>query len=333
MARRPGSYKGTRSLILLSVFLFLVMTLAAASVDAAEKKYPTRPVNVIVPMGAGGALDLGGKIITERMSKIVGEPFVSVYKPGGGGSLGAAFVAKSKPDGYTILSGSSSNLVLAPIVKKIDYRFEDLLPIGIYGKTPLWLAVKNDSRWKTLKDFVEDAKKFPDKFNVGSYGKLTAVDFMIQLLNRYAGTRLNHVPYKSTAEALTAVIGGHADAAMVSGAGGLLDSGMIRILAAGEEKRLEGLPEVPTFKEFGYPIVLWASYSLCVPKATPREIIEVLSNAQKTALEKNQNEIKKSLREVEIWASFLTPQESVRELKQQEDLFAKLAKELQIVPQ
>jgi len=335
MSRKVFSYykKNILSLILISAFLFLLIAFISVSVNAAEKKFPTKPINVIVPMAPGGALDLGGKIITERISKIIGEPFISVYKSGGGGSLGAAFVAKSKPDGYTVLSGSSSNLVLAPIVKKLDYRFEDLLPIGIYGKTPLWLAVKSDSRWKGLKDFIEEAKKSPDKLNVGSYGKLTAVDFMIQLLNKYAGIRLTHVPYKSTAEALSAVIGGHADAAMVSGAGGLLEGGMIRILAAGEERRLEGLSDVPTFKEFGYPIVLWASYSLCIPKGTPKEIIEILSNAQKTALEKNQKEINESLRKVEIWASFLTPQESIKELKGQEDLFLKLAKELQIVPQ
>jgi len=300
---------------------------------AAGKGFPTKPINVIVPMAPGGALDLGGKILTERMSKITGEPFISVYKPGGGGSLGAAFAAKSKPDGYTILSGSSSNLVLAPVVKKLDYQFEDLLPLGTYGKTPLWLAVKNNSKWKSLEEFVNEAKKSPGKLNVGSYGKLTAVDFMIQLLNKYAGIQLNHVPYKSTAEALSAVIGGHADAAMVSGAGGLLESGEIRILAAGEEKRLEGLPDVPTFKESGYPIVLWASYSLCLPKGTPKEIVDLLSSAQKTALDKNQKEIKEALRKVEIWASFLTPQESIRELKGQQDLFLKIAKELQIVPQ
>ena len=129
---------------------------------------------------------MGGKIVTEKISKYLTGTFVSVYKPGGGGSLGAAFVAKAKPDGYTILSGSSSNLVLSPIVKKLDYKFEDLIPLGVYGKTPLWLAVKSDARWKSLKEFVEEARKSPDKLTVGSYGKLTAVDFMIQLLNRYA---------------------------------------------------------------------------------------------------------------------------------------------------
>ncbi|MCX5906046.1 MAG: tripartite tricarboxylate transporter substrate-binding protein, partial [Deltaproteobacteria bacterium] len=199
--------------------------------------------------------------------------------------------------------------------------------------TPLWLAVKMDARWKTLKDFVDEARKFPEKLNVSSYGKLTAVDFMIQLLNQQAGIRLNHVPYKSTAEALTAVMGGHADAAMVSGAGGLLEGGSIRILAAGEEQRLDGLPEVPTFKEFGYPIILTAYYSLGVPKGTPQGIFDKLYNAQKVAFERHGGEMKDALRKVEIWASFLSPQESTREFKRQQDLFLKIAKELGVVPQ
>lgn len=148
------------------VFGLLLMTLFLTGISStpvwgAGKDYPARPINLIVPMAPGGALDLGGKIVTEKISKYLGETFVSVYKPGGGGSLGAAFVAKAKPDGYTVLSGSSSNLVLSPIVKKLDYKFEDLTPLGIYGKTPLWLAVKSDAHWKSLKDFVEEARKSP----------------------------------------------------------------------------------------------------------------------------------------------------------------------------
>jgi tripartite-type tricarboxylate transporter receptor subunit TctC len=324
-----------RSTPLFHLFM-LILLLAGLSPDlvlGAEKTYPAKPINVIVPMAPGGALDLGGKIVTEKVSKVLGATFVSVYKPGGGGSLGAGFVAMAKPDGYTLLSGSSSNLVLSPIVKKLDYKFEDLIPLGIYGKTPLWLAVKSDSRWESLKDFVEEARKSPDKLTVGSYGKLTAVDFMIQLLNRYAGIRLTHVPYKSTAEALSAVLGGHADAAMVSGAGGLLESGSIRILAAGEEQRLEGLPSVPTFKESGYPIVLDASYSLCVPKGTPGEIVDKLVGAQQKAFELHGKEIKGGLRNVEIWASFLSPKQSLQVFKGQEELFFKLAQELGVIPQ
>ena len=300
---------------------------------ASEKDFPNRPINLVVPMAPGGALGLGGKIVTEKISKYLGQPFISVFKPGGGGSLGAAFVAKAKPDGYTVLSGSSSNLVLAPVIKNVDYHFEDLTVLGIFGKTPLWLAVKMDTRWKTLKDFVDEARKSPEKLNVSSYGKLTAVDFMIQLLNQQAGIRLNHVPYKSTAEALIAVMGGHADAAMVSGAGGLLEGGSIRILAAGEEQRLDGLPDVPTFKEFGYPIILTAYYSLGVPKGTPQGIFDKLYNAQKVAFERHGGEMKDALRKVEIWASFLSPQESTREFKRQQDLFLKIAKELGVVPQ
>ena len=123
------------------------------------------------------------------------------------------------------------------------------------------------------------------------------------------------------------------DAAMVSGAGGLLESGSIRILAAGEEQRLEGLPNVPTFRGLGYPIVLDASYSLCVPKATPREIVDKLVSTQQKAFEIHGKEIKEGLRNVEIWASFLSPAQSLQVFKGQEALFLKLAQEFGVIPE
>lgn len=315
-------------------FLFLIPFLVVVSLTlswAAEKPYPDRPIDMIVPYAPGGGADLGSKVIADKISEFLGQPLISVYKPGGGGSLGAAFVAKAKPDGYTIVVGSSTPLVLSPIVKKLDYKLEDFIPIGMYGKIPLWLAVKADARWKSLKEFVAEAKQSPGKLIVGSYGKLTAVDFIIELLNKHAGIKLTHVPYKSSGEALTAVLGGHADGAMVSGAGGLLEAGSVRILAVADEQRLEGLPDVPTFKEFGYPIVLSGHYSLCVPKGTPKEIVDKLSNAQKKAVERYSKEIKKGLRNVEIWAEFLNPEETMKKFKEEHEVIYKIAEKLGVV--
>jgi tripartite-type tricarboxylate transporter receptor subunit TctC len=141
--------------------------------------------------------------------------------------------------------------------------------MGTYSKIPLWLAVKTDARWKTLRELVEDAKKSGGKFTVATFGRLTAVDFILELMNKYAGTKMVNVPYKSSGEALTAILGGHAEAAMVSGASGHLEAGTVRILAVAEEKRLDGLPDVPTFKEFGYPIVLEISAASPTVLTTP----------------------------------------------------------------
>lgn len=314
--------------LLITFFLIGVIPLLSSS---AEIPYPDKPINMIVAYAPGGGADLGSKVVADKIAKLLGQPLISVYKPGGGGSLGAAFVAKGKPDGHTILVGNSTILAVQPNIKKIDYKLDDFVLVGIYGKIPLWLAVKADAKWKTLKEFVEEERKFPGKLQVGSFGKLTTADFVIELLNRYAGFKLTHVPYKSSSEALTSVLGGHIEAAIVSGGGGLLESGQIRILAVAEEERLEDLPDVPTFKEFGYPIELSGWFSFCFPKGTPNAIVDKFSKAQEKAIKRYSKEIKKGLREVEIWAEFLNPEDSVKYCKKQSELIFEIATNLGLV--
>jgi tripartite-type tricarboxylate transporter receptor subunit TctC len=319
-----------RIFVFLHVALFLMSMGVPTPRVAAE--YPDRPINMIVPYAPGGGSDLGSKLMAERISKFLGQPLISVYKPGGGGALGAAFVAKAKADGYTIFVGSSSPLVLAPIVKKHDYKLEDFIPLGIYGEVPVWVAIKADSRWKTLKDLVEEAKKSPGKITVSSYGKLTAADFVIEIFSKQAGIKLTHVPYKSSGEALTALMGGHADAAFLSGGGGgPLESGLVKMLVLAREQRLEDLPQVPTFKEFGYPVALSPLHSLCALRGTPKEIVDKLYLAQKKAIEAYSQEIKEGLRKVEIWASFSNPEESMQKFRKEYDLIYKAAEELGVV--
>lgn len=319
--------RNLRSAHFLLFFLFgmLIIFLSGA---AAEKPYPNRPINLIVAYAPGGIMDLGGTVIADKITEFLGQPVIRVYKPGGGGSLGTSYFTKSKADGYTIYAGSTTPCVLLPIVRKLDYSLENFIPLGIYGETPVWLAVKNDAKWKSLKDFVEDAKKQPEQLRVSSYGRLTAVDFAIEFLSRQAKIKLTHVPYKSSGEALTAVLGGHAEAAMVTGAGGLLESGSIRILALAGERRLEDLPDVPTFKEEGYPFVLSAWQSFCALRGTPKEAVDKLYEAQKKAFEKYRKEIREGLRKVEIWPIFLDPQESMNKFREMHDLVSKIANDL-----
>jgi tripartite-type tricarboxylate transporter receptor subunit TctC len=296
-----------------------------------QEKYPSRPINMIVPYAPGGASDLASKILAEKMAEFLGQPMVSQYKPGGGGSLGAAFVAKAKPDGYTVLVGSSTPLVLSPIVKKMDYLWQDFLYMGIYGGTPIWVSAKKDAPWNTLKDMVESAKKSPGSVTVGSYGKLTAADFVIEMLSKQAGIKLTHVPYKSTAESISAMLGGHVQASFTTGAGGLLDSGSIKIIGVATDQRLEALPDIPTFKEMGYPIALSAWYSLCVPKGTPKEVVDVLITAQEKAFEKYGKELRDGMAKVEVWASPQTPQQTTDRFTREYDLIFKTATELGVV--
>jgi tripartite-type tricarboxylate transporter receptor subunit TctC len=325
-SRSYGRTKCSPRFIWISLVILLGVTIGT-SAPAAEK-YPTKSINMIVPYAPASGADLGSKIMADRMGEFLGQNMVSVYKPGGGGSLGAAFVAKAKPDGYTVLVGSVSPIVISPIVKEMDYKLEDFIIMGTYSKIPLWLVVKKDAPWPTLKEFVEEAKKNPGKFNLTTFGKLTTVDFIIELLNRYAGVKLVNVPFKSSGEALTALLGGHAHASMVSGASGHLEAGTVRILAVAEDKRLEGLPDVPTFKEFGYPIVLDSPYSFCFPKGTPKNVVDIFFDAQKKAFDKYGTEIKTSLRKVEQWVEFRTIEDAQKRYRDAQAVYLKVAKEL-----
>lgn len=298
---------------------------------AAEKPYPHKPITLVVPSGPGGVMDLGSRVIADKIETFLGERLIPICKPGGGSSLGAEFVAKAKPDGYTILAGSSTPLVIVPIVKKVDYKLDDFALVGMYGTTPIRLAVKPDARWKTLQDFIGEAKNAPGKLMVSSFGKLTIVDFGIELLSKQAKIKLTHVPYKSSPEAVTAVLGDHADAAMVSGTGGLAEAGSIRLLAVASEQRMEGFPNVPTFREIGYSIELSVWQSLCFPKGTPKEAVNRLYIAQKKAFESYQKEIKEGLKRVEIDAIFLEPEESMRRFKKEYELVFQIATELGVV--
>ncbi len=167
MEKQIGSKK------LFAIFLFcgaiiFFMGVHPSSSGAAEKSYPNRPINMIVSYAPGSGTDLGSKVIADKMTEFLGQPLISIYKPGGGGSLGAAYVAKAKPDGYNILVASSSPIIIAPIVKKLDYKMEDFILTGSYSKNPIWLMVKKDARWKGFNDFMDEVKKTPAGFQTGT---------------------------------------------------------------------------------------------------------------------------------------------------------------------
>lgn len=318
--------------VLLSLLLsFLLMGFQSLPGWSAEIPYPVKPINMIVPFSAGGGSDLASKVIADKIAEFLGQPLISVHKPGGGGSLGTTFVAKAKPDGYTLLVGGSYYVPLMPILKKLDYRLEDFTLMGAFGKVPVQLAVKADARWNNLKEFIEEEKKFPRKLKIGSMGKLSFGDFALELLNKYAGVRITHIPYKSSGEALTAVLGGHVDGAMVAGSGGLADAGSVRIIAVAEGQRLEGLPNVPTFKEFGYPVEIPGWYSLCFPKGVSTQIVNTFYAAQEKAFKRYSKEIKEELRRVDIWAEFYNPEDTFRLFKKQSEFLFKVAQELGVV--
>jgi tripartite-type tricarboxylate transporter receptor subunit TctC len=327
-ARLPGAngFGALRRITLPGSFLFLVFAFLSAA-PAAEKGYPVKPVNMIIGFSPGGATDLGSKIIAEKMSEFLGQPLIATYKPGGGGTLSASFVAKAKPDGYTVLS-ILSFMNLPPEVKALDYKLDDFILTGMWGRAPYYICVKADSKWKTFKDFIEAAKKEPGKYTFGTIGTTGGGYFIYELLVKYAGIKLTYVPFKSCADTMTAVLGGHVDLYFCPGAGFISEKTVVRTLAISEEKRIEAYPDIPTIMEAGYPITFSTLYGFAFPKGTSKEIVDKFSIAQKKAIEKYSRELNESYNKIDMLPAFLDGPATVKEFTNQYEIIRSLSKKI-----
>jgi tripartite-type tricarboxylate transporter receptor subunit TctC len=285
------------------------------------------------PWGPGSGADLGSRVVAEKMPEFLGQPMVSVYKAGGVGTLASAFVAGSKPDGYTVLVGSDTAVVIQPVIKKgLSYNLDSFQYVGGYSKAPSHFSARSQAPWKTIPDFVADAQKNPKKFKVGIPGVLTTTHVAWELFCQKAGIQTVSIPYLSSGEALTALLGGDVDVAATSGVGGMSQAGTIRMLAVAEKERLHYLPDVPTLYEFGYPIELNATYSFCVPKGTPKEILGVLYRAQEKTFNKYGNEIKEKLARVEQLPYFVSGEDYYKMMKEREKIFLDIGRALNALP-
>jgi len=214
-------------------------------------KYPSKPISMIIPYGPGAMNDTTGRKLAELTSKILGQPIVVVNKPGGGAVLGVTSVANAAPDGYTIGIAVYSALVVIPHTRSVPYNTkEDFTWIMAYGDTTMFFCVRADSRWKTFKDFIAEARKNPGKLNYSTVGTMGAQHIFMEYVFSREKVKLNHVPGEAS-EISTNLLGGHIDAAMAI-LKPWLGKGGLRALAILEKKRLDMIPDVPTFSELGY---------------------------------------------------------------------------------
>ena len=293
---------------------------------AAEEPFPDRPINIIVSMAPGGVMDTHAQILGERLGKVLGQPVLRLHKPGAGGKLAASFAARAKPDGYSLFTGTSSNLIIPVVLKKVDYTWEDFIPLGIYCKGIIHLYVKKDAPWKTLTDFVTDAKT--RQIRAGTFGKNTTSDFVLEAFNKEAGIKLINVPYKSCSETVTALLGGNIDVDFCSSSMGQMAAEAVRILAISDYERSKYLPEIKTLKDWGYPVALPMWYSLCVQKNTPPKVLDILTSAMQEVYKKYGKEIQEELMRVDAYAYFLDSQQSIQAYRQDYEVTSKLVKEL-----
>jgi tripartite-type tricarboxylate transporter receptor subunit TctC len=265
------------------VLAALVCAIALLTPLAAQEAYPSRSVSVIVPFPPGGVADASARPVAAGLEKLLKQPFVVTNKPGAGGAVGMAQVANSKPDGYTLLLALSSISIIPAADALFDrppaYRLEQLVPIALLSSDPTVLVVPADSPWQTVKDLVEDAKKRPGEIAYSSSGIYGTLHMAMEMFAHAADIKLRHVPFNGAGPALTNLLGGHVQL-LASGPLVVLPhvkAGKLRVLAGWGDKRVEALPDVPTFKELGYKDVefyIWAG--LLAPAGTPEPVLKTL---------------------------------------------------------
>jgi tripartite-type tricarboxylate transporter receptor subunit TctC len=262
---------------------------AAAGLAVAQAAYPSKAITMVVPFPPGGLADIVGRPVAEALGRELGQPVVIENKGGAGGGIGMAQVAKAPPDGYTLLMALSSYSVLPEadsiLGRQQMYAYNALRPIARITADPTVLAVRADAPWKTVQDFIEDARKRPGAINFGSSGNYGTMHVPMEILKQVTNVRMTHIPYTGAGPAVVALLSGQVDA-VASGPATVLQhvkAGKLRVLAHWGTSRLETMPEVPSLKQAGYDAEYAQWSGLFVPAGTPEAIVQRLRAAARAA--------------------------------------------------
>ena len=267
--------------------LVLAVLLAAVAVNAAADDYPSRPVKIVVPFAAGGPADVYARFLAQRLQEAMGQPFVIENRPGGGSVVGTEIVAKSAPDGYTLLLMSNTHTVNESLMPNKPFALmRDFTPVAPINYSDLVLVVNPDVKAKTLQELIALAKSEPGKLNYASSGPGTPYHMAGELFKSMARLDIVHVPYKESSGARTGVLGGQVEMMFdaVTVMNEHVKAGKVRALATSGKVRSSVMPDVPTLSEAGVPgyeAVIWLG--LIAPKNTPPAIVNRL-NAEVTKI-------------------------------------------------
>jgi tripartite-type tricarboxylate transporter receptor subunit TctC len=271
---------------------FLHVAAGAAALSAllrptSARDYPTRPVHIIVGFAAGSAFDILARLIGQKLSDQLGQPFVVENRSGAGGSIATEAVARARPDGYTLLVTGSNDAINASLYQNLSFNFvHDITPVASIGRAPNVMVVHPSLPAKTVPEFIAYAKAYPGQISMASAGVGSASHMTGELFKMMAGVNMVHVPYRGQAPALTDLLGGQVqvDFSTMPPAIAYVKAGKLRALAVTSPGRFDALPDVPAMAEYlpGYEASLLTGFG--APRDTPPEIIAVINKQTNTAL-------------------------------------------------
>jgi tripartite-type tricarboxylate transporter receptor subunit TctC len=264
--------------------LLLLASVLASLSGAGAADYPTRPVELVVPFAAGGGTDMMARAFAEAAKSHLPQPIVVVNKPGASGAIGLGEVAKAEPDGYKV-GLVTVELVILPLLHKARFTADDFRMIARLNADPAAITVRADSSWRTIDEFLADAKDRPGEVSLGNAGNGSIWQLAALALEARTGAKFLHVPFQGAAPAVRDLLGGHVDAVAVSPAevSAYVKSGDFRMLAVMADKRSPGFEDVPTLKERHIDLAIGTWRGLGVAKDTPQEVVDILVEAARKA--------------------------------------------------
>jgi len=254
---------------------------------AHAQEFPTKPITLIIPAGAGGSHDMTARAVTSVANEYLGQPIIIQLKPGGGGAIGSDQVARATADGYTLLFGGPNWSTTLPAVEGRSKGPNDLDPVCRINYSPVMVATRPDAPYKTFKEMIAWAKANPGKLVFGNAGPWSQADLTWKQISRITGIESRNVPHDGGGPSTLALLGGHVDVAInpTTTFMSYLQAGKLRPLAVLDDERDPNLPDVPTAKEEGVDVVYYLWRGMLAPKGTPRPVVEKLADACKKMTE------------------------------------------------
>src|SRR5512139_4079914 len=311
-----------KRILIVSLILscFIAMPLQAA-------EFPTKEVQIIIPWAAGGATDLIFRALAATTGKYLGKAVVVINRPGGAGAVGFTEAMQAKPDGYTLVSAVTP-LTILPHQVSTAFTYKNFDPVINVVDDPSMFLVRSDSPWKSLREFLDYAKKNPNMITVGNSGAGGGVHLVALAFEKTAGVDFNHIPFAGGGPSVTAILGGHVNAVTVSPPEGIehVKAGKLKIVALFAEKRFDLFPDVPTVKEQGVDFSMGQWRGLGAPKGTPPDVIKKLHDAFKKGME--DPVFIKNAKDMVVNLSYLGPEAFGKLMAQDDEFYGKLVKEI-----